>query len=105
MLKCTSSELTLILSLLEILFPSLCLFLFINIYRSKSVIALGVFVGFLCLFWTKACVGEVLGIFLLYIFLYALILYLLTRNAFICVHLVFIGANLLLAVQISVPGL
>jgi hypothetical protein len=30
--KCTSGEFTLILSLLEILFPILCLFLFINVY-------------------------------------------------------------------------
>jgi hypothetical protein len=52
-------------------------------YRSRSIIALGVFVGFLGLFRTKACVGEVLAIFLLYLFLYTLILYLLTRNAFI----------------------
>jgi hypothetical protein len=29
---CTSGEFTLILSLLEILFPNLCLFLFINVY-------------------------------------------------------------------------
>jgi hypothetical protein len=32
MLKCTSGELTLILSLLEILFLYLCLFLLINVY-------------------------------------------------------------------------
>jgi hypothetical protein len=32
MLKCTSCEFTLILSLLEILFPNICLFLFINVY-------------------------------------------------------------------------
>jgi hypothetical protein len=30
MLKCTSGEFTLILSLLEILFPNICLILFIN---------------------------------------------------------------------------
>jgi hypothetical protein len=57
-------------------------------YRSRSIIALSVFVGSLGLFWAKACVGESLGSFLLYLFLYALILYLLTRNAFICVHLI-----------------
>jgi hypothetical protein len=32
MIKFTSSEFTLILSLLEILFPNICLFLFINVY-------------------------------------------------------------------------
>jgi hypothetical protein len=32
MLKCTSGEFTPILSLLEILFPNICLFLFINAY-------------------------------------------------------------------------
>jgi hypothetical protein len=32
MLKCTSGEYNLILSLLEILFPNICLFLFINVY-------------------------------------------------------------------------
>jgi hypothetical protein len=31
MLKCTSGEFILILSLLEILFPNICLFLFINV--------------------------------------------------------------------------
>jgi hypothetical protein len=51
-------------------------------YRSRSIIALGVFVGFLGLFWTKECVGENLAIFLLYLFSYALILLLLARNAF-----------------------
>jgi hypothetical protein len=32
MLKCTPGEFTMILSLLEILFPNICLFLFINVY-------------------------------------------------------------------------
>jgi hypothetical protein len=32
MLRCTSGEFTLILSLLEILFPNICLFLVINVY-------------------------------------------------------------------------
>jgi hypothetical protein len=32
MQKCSSSEFTLILSLLEILFQNICLFLFINVY-------------------------------------------------------------------------
>jgi hypothetical protein len=41
-----------------------------------------VFIGSLGLLWTKACVGERLDSFLLYLFYYVLILYLLTRNAF-----------------------
>jgi hypothetical protein len=49
--------------------------------------AIGVFIGSLGLFWTKACVGERLDSFLLYLFYYALILYLLARNAFAYVHL------------------
>jgi hypothetical protein len=32
MLKCTSGEFTMILSLLEILFPNLCMILIINVY-------------------------------------------------------------------------
>jgi hypothetical protein len=44
---------------------------------------IGVFMGSLGLFWTKARVGESLDSFLLYLFYYALILYLLTRNFFI----------------------
>jgi hypothetical protein len=46
-----------------------------------------VFIGTLGLFWTKACVGEGLDSFLLYLFCYVLILDLLARNAFIFVHL------------------
>jgi hypothetical protein len=45
--------------------------------------AIGVFNGSLGLFWTKACVGESLASLLLYLFLYALIPYMLARNAFI----------------------
>jgi hypothetical protein len=56
-------------------------------HRSRSRIDSGVFVGYLGLFWTKACVGESLGSFWLYLLYYALILYLLARNAFIYVHL------------------
>jgi hypothetical protein len=49
-----------------------------------------VLIGSLGLFWTKACVGERLDSFLLYLFCYVLILYLLARNAFIfvCLNLV-----------------
>jgi hypothetical protein len=54
-------------------------------YRSRSIIALGVFVGFLGLFWTKACVGESLAPEVLYLFLCAFILLLLARNVINCV--------------------
>jgi hypothetical protein len=47
-----------------------------------------VFNGSLGLFWTKACVGESLDSFLLYLFLYALTPYMIARNAFIlCIYL------------------
>jgi hypothetical protein len=59
---------------------------FNQMYRSRSIIALGVFVGFLGLFWTRECVGESLAPEVLYLFLCAFILLLLARNAFICVH-------------------
>jgi hypothetical protein len=62
-------------------------------HRSRSIIDLGVFVGFLGLFWTKECVGERLTTFLLYLLLYALILSMLARNAFVFVHLNFSGAK------------
>jgi hypothetical protein len=42
-----------------------------------------VFIGSLDLFWTKACVGERLESFLLYLFCYVLIPFMLARNAFI----------------------
>jgi hypothetical protein len=72
MLKGTSGKFTLILSLLEILFPNLCLFLFINVYIINVFLFpnlclflfISVFVGSLGLFWTKACVGESLVSFL-----------------------------------------
>jgi hypothetical protein len=55
---------------------------------ARSIRAIGVFIGSLGLFWTKACVGERLNSFLLYLFYYALILYLLTRNAVVlCIKL------------------
>jgi hypothetical protein len=61
--------------------------------RSRSTKAIGVFIGYLGLFWTKSWVGESLDSFRLYLFLCVLILYLLTRNAFICVFN-FSGAKL-----------
>jgi hypothetical protein len=50
--------------------------------RSRSTKAIGVLFGSLGLFWTEACVGARLESFLLYLFIYALILYLLNRKAF-----------------------
>jgi hypothetical protein len=50
--------------------------------KSRSTKAIGVFIGSLGLFWDKACEGARLDSFLLYLFIYALILFLLTRNAF-----------------------
>jgi hypothetical protein len=35
---------------------------------ARSIWTIGVFVGYLGLFWTKACVGEILTSFLLYYF-------------------------------------
>jgi hypothetical protein len=85
MLKCTSGEFTLILSMLEILFPNLCLFLIINVWikiynRSR------------CICWFlrldlgqkmyRRKVGPISAIFIFY----ALILCLLARNAFICMY-------------------
>jgi hypothetical protein len=55
--------------------------------RARSIKVIDVFVGSLGLFWTKACVGESLDSFLLYLFCYVLILFLLARNAFAYVHL------------------
>jgi hypothetical protein len=52
-------------------------------YRSRSIIGLGVFVEFLDLFWTREIVGESLGPELLYLFLYAFILFMVNRNAII----------------------
>jgi hypothetical protein len=49
--------------------------------RSRSIIALGVFVGFLGLFWTREIVRESLGPEVLYLFLYAFILFMVNRNA------------------------
>jgi hypothetical protein len=57
MLKSIPGEFTMILSLLEILFSYLCLFLTINMC-SLFIKAVGVFLGSLGLFGTKACVGE-----------------------------------------------
>jgi hypothetical protein len=63
--KCTSGEFTLILSLLEILFLILCLFLFINVYIKIHNSYKCVYADSLGLFWTKAWVGERLISFML----------------------------------------
>jgi hypothetical protein len=51
--------------------------------RSRSIKAIDVFVGFLGLFWTIEIVRENLGPKVLYLFLYAFILFLVNRNAII----------------------
>jgi hypothetical protein len=48
-----------------------------------------VFVGFLDLSWTRACVGESLSPEVLYLFLYAFILFLVNRNAIIDIFIFF----------------
>jgi multisubunit Na+/H+ antiporter MnhG subunit len=83
MLKRTSGEFTLILSLLEMLFPYICLFLFINVYikihNSYKCVC-----WFLRLVLGRSLCRRSLAPFLVYLFLYALILLLLARNAFNC---------------------
>jgi hypothetical protein len=49
--------------------------------RSISIKGIDVFVGFLDLFWTKESVRESLGPEVLYLFLYAFILFMVIRNA------------------------
>jgi hypothetical protein len=51
--------------------------------RSRFIKAIDVFVGFLGLFWTIETVRESLSPELLYLFLYAFILFLVNRNAII----------------------
>jgi hypothetical protein len=51
MLKCTSGEFTVILSLLEILFPHLCLFLIINMCSK-------IHKGYRCVYWFFRLVLE-----------------------------------------------
>jgi hypothetical protein len=62
-----------ILSLLEILFPHLCLFLIINMcimfHEGYIMKAICVFVGSLGLFWTWVYVGESWDTFLSHLFL------------------------------------
>jgi hypothetical protein len=49
-------------------------------YRSRSIKAIDVFVGFLSLCWTIETVRESLGPEVSYLFLYAFILFLVNRN-------------------------
>jgi hypothetical protein len=51
--------------------------------RSISIKAIDVFVGVLDLFWTREIVRESLGPEVLYLFLYAFILFVVNRNAII----------------------
>jgi hypothetical protein len=51
--------------------------------RSRSIKAIDVFVSFLGLFWTIETVRESLGPEVLYLFLYAIILFLANTNAII----------------------
>jgi hypothetical protein len=49
--------------------------------RPRSIKAIDVFVGLLDLFWTRETVRESLGPEVLYLFLYAFILFMGNRNA------------------------
>jgi hypothetical protein len=49
--------------------------------RSISIKDIDVFVGFLDLFWIREIVREILGPEVLYLFLYAFILFMVYRNA------------------------
>jgi hypothetical protein len=55
--------------------------------RSRSIKAIYVFVGFLGLFWTIDAVRESLSPEVLYLFLYAFILFMVNRNAIIDIFL------------------
>jgi hypothetical protein len=59
--------------------------------RSRSIKAIDVFVGLLVLFYIRACAGESLGLEVLYLFLYAFILFLVNRNAIFDIF-IFIGS-------------
>jgi hypothetical protein len=85
MLKCTSGEFTLVLSPLEILFPNICLFLFINVYI-KIQNSYKLVCWFLGLVLGQSMCRRNLASLLLYLFLYALFLLLLVRHVFICVY-------------------
>jgi hypothetical protein len=50
-------------------------------YRSRSIKAIDTVVGFLDLFWTRETRRESLGPEVLYLFLYAFILFVVNRNS------------------------
>jgi dolichol kinase len=80
MLQCTSGEFAMILSLLEILFPNLCLFLIINVY-------IKFYKGYRCVCSFSRLVLDQrnskrkFGSRRAYLFLYAFILFVVNRNA------------------------
>jgi hypothetical protein len=55
--------------------------------RSRSIKAIYVFVGFLGLFWTIEAMRESLSPEVLYLFLYAFILFMVNRDAIIDIFL------------------
>jgi hypothetical protein len=75
MMKCTSGEFTMILSLLEILFPDLCLFLIIIMY-------IKIYKGYICVCWFPRFVLDHRNSERKFEFISALII-------FICIYLVF----------------
>jgi hypothetical protein len=61
--------------------------------RSRSIKAIDVFVGFLDLFWTKETVREGLGPEVLYLLLYAFILFMVNRNAIFDIFIFIASTN------------
>jgi hypothetical protein len=61
--------------------------------RSRSTKAIDVFAGFLVLFWIREIVRESLGPEVLYLFLYAFILFMVNRNAIIGVFIFIASAS------------
>jgi hypothetical protein len=61
--------------------------------RSRSIKAIDVFVSFLGLCWTIETVRESLGLGVLYLFLYAFILFLVNRNAIIDIFIFIASAS------------
>jgi hypothetical protein len=62
-------------------------------YRSRSIKALDVFVGFLGLFWTRETLKESLSPEVFYLFLYAFILFVVNRNAIFDVFIFIASAS------------
>jgi hypothetical protein len=61
--------------------------------RSRSIKVIDVFVGFLDLFWTIETVRESLGPEVLYLFLYAFILFFVNGNAIIDIFIFIASAS------------